>query len=117
MDAQGYLQSSLYNGKKYTSINVPGALMTGAHSINTAGEIVFTWTGPHKIMHGALKTGKSYFVFDYPNGSNTGAEGINDSGLIVGHYTPAGKTLPNPTRARSRNSESLITQVCNSRQR
>lgn len=57
---------------------------------------MYSWDDVYGNEHGALKEGNSYFIFDYPNGSNTGSEGINDSNLLVGHYTPAGKTVPQP---------------------
>ena len=88
------MQSSLYNGKKYTSINVPGAAVNQAQGINTAGDIVYFVSDPYGVGHAALKSGKNYYVFDYPKGSNTAAGGINDSNLMVGSYNPAGKTVP-----------------------
>ena len=96
VDAKGYVQSSLYNGKKFTLINVPGIAQTYAQAINTAGDIVFFVLDPYGVEHAALKKGKDYFIFDDPKGFNTGAAGINDSDLIVGFYTPSGQSVPQP---------------------
>jgi hypothetical protein len=93
-DSAGYFQASLYNGKKYTTINVPGAAVNQVQGINTAGDIVYFISDPYGVGHGAVKMGNDYYIFDYPKGSNTGAGGINDSKLIVGSYIPTGKTAP-----------------------
>jgi hypothetical protein len=94
VDFAGYVQSSLYNGTNYTTIDVPGAASTYAQGINTAGDIVFFWFDPYGVAHSALKKGNAYYVFDFPNGSGTIARGINDSNLLVGSYDPAGQSVP-----------------------
>ena len=93
-DAAGYTESWLYDGTKYSAINVPGVAVIKAAGINTAGDIVYIVADPYGVTHGALKSGKNYYIFDYPKGSNTAAAGINDSNLMVGSYNPAGKTVP-----------------------
>ena len=94
-DSNSYLQSSLYKGKKYTTINVPGASVTGAfHQHGGRHRLLLgrpLWSRPRRT-----EDWEHYYIFDYPKGSNTGAGGINDSNLIVGSYTPAGKTTPQP---------------------
>jgi hypothetical protein len=60
-----------YKGEVYTQYDVDlGVVSTSIFEVNSTGII--------------------------PTAPNTGTEGINDSSLLVGHYTPAGKTLPQP---------------------
>jgi len=92
LDAQGFTESSLYNGTTYTSINMPGAVSTDAHSINTNGDIVFTWIDSAAADHGGLLSGGVYYLLDVPGGSGTRADGINDSGIIVGRNLQPGST-------------------------
>jgi probable HAF family extracellular repeat protein len=69
----------------FTTIDVPGAVVTNVLGINTAGDVVGTYTtssnGPG---HGFLYSGGNFTLFDYPGASSTLAFGINDSGLISG---------------------------------
>jgi hypothetical protein len=70
---------------------VPGAALSLAWAINTAGDITYRIFDTNLGGHAALKKGNDYYVFDFPGGINSGALGLNDSGEIVGFYSPAGK--------------------------
>jgi len=70
----------------FTTIDVPGAGVTGVYGINSAGDMVGYYgansNAPH--THGfMLKDGK-FTQVDYPHAYATVAYGINDAGLIVG---------------------------------
>jgi hypothetical protein len=107
----------MYNGKKYSTIDVPGALTTGVHSINAAGEIVFSWEDPSGNSHGALKKGNVYFVYDSPRAQTRGRRVSTTATCWSDTTHPPAKPCPSPTGERSSNSESLVTQVCNLRER
>lgn len=69
----------------FTSIDVPGAVVTNVLGINTAGDVVGTYiTSTNGPGHGFLYSGGNFTLFDYPGASSTLAFGINDSGLISG---------------------------------
>jgi len=74
----------------FTTIDVPGAVYTGASAINKAGEIVGSYgQNPSVDAHGFLYSNGVFTYFDYPDGLDwTIPLGINDSGLIVGHADP-----------------------------
>jgi|ERR1700677_1285616 probable HAF family extracellular repeat protein len=97
-DPAGNVESSLYNSKtkKYIGlINVPGAVNTYAHAVDSAGDVVYTWqasaTGPY---HGELCTNcahksRQYYEFNDSKGNQTLGEGINDHELVCGDYETA----------------------------
>jgi hypothetical protein len=70
----------------FTTIDVPGAKITVADGINTAGDVVGYYgqssTGP---VHGFLLRAGEFAFFDYPGADSTLATAINDSGLIAGY--------------------------------
>jgi probable HAF family extracellular repeat protein len=70
----------------FTTIDVPGAGVTGVYGINSAGEMVgfYGKTGSPPYRGFLLSSGKFKHI-DYPSAYSTTANGINDSGLIVGY--------------------------------
>jgi uncharacterized membrane protein len=70
----------------FTTVDFPGAGVTGVTGINTAGDMVGYYgvndNEPHK--HGFLLRNGTFTSIDYPGAYATFAYGINDSGLIVG---------------------------------
>jgi hypothetical protein len=92
LDANSLTESSLYNGTTYTTIDVPGAFTTSAHSINKSGNVVFGWYDLYTVEHAALLSGGSYYIFDDAAGSQARADGINDTNLIVGRMLQPGST-------------------------
>jgi uncharacterized membrane protein len=69
----------------YTTIDVPGAVVTGVEGINTNGDMVGYYAqGLTGSASGFLYSGGNFTLFDYPGGDSTFAREINDSGSIVG---------------------------------
>jgi probable HAF family extracellular repeat protein len=69
----------------YTTIDFPGAATTSVYGINSAGDIVGSYSPVlGSANHGFLLSGGQFTSFDYPGAVSTGASGINDTGLIVG---------------------------------
>ncbi len=69
----------------FTTIDVPGAVVTNVLGINTAGDVVGNYeTSTNGPSHGFLYSAGNFSLFDYPGASSTLAFGINDSGLISG---------------------------------
>jgi len=90
-DYDAYLTKN--EGKTFTKIDVPGATQSVAHTINDAGDIVYTIFDSSGNRHGVLYYNKTYTQFDATNGTNsTRADGLNNKLLIVGRY---GSTGPN----------------------
>ncbi len=71
----------------YTTIDFPGATVSGAAGINNPGQIVGGYTLADGTRHGFLYSGGIFSTIDDPL-ATTGSEalGINDSGEIVGAY-------------------------------
>jgi probable HAF family extracellular repeat protein len=76
----------------FTTIDVPGAVLTNAQGINHQGDIVGAYTDAAGQQHGFLRSGGQYRTIDYPNGHAVVARGINDAGDIVGSYQRPGET-------------------------
>ncbi len=75
---------------KYTTIDVPGAVLTEAFGINNGGQIVGAFYGHDFVTHGFLLSDGVFTQIDFPAATATYATGINDSGQIVGFYTVMG---------------------------
>ena len=73
----------------FTTIDVPGASITGLSGINTAGQAVgFFFDGK---LHGFLRdTNGNFTTIDVPGALSTIANGINDAGQIVGGFGTEG---------------------------
>jgi uncharacterized membrane protein len=85
-DSGGNFESSLYDGKTYKTINVPGALSSFAWGINNAGDVVY-WFVDSTGYHGALRLGSKYYSLNDPKGvAETYGYGLNDHRQIVGSY-------------------------------
>jgi probable HAF family extracellular repeat protein len=76
----------------FTTVDVPGAVLTNAQGINLQGDIVGTYNDASGQQHGFLRSGGQYRAIDFPNARATFARGINDSGDIVGTYQRQGET-------------------------
>jgi hypothetical protein len=69
----------------FTTIDVPGAVITNILGINTSGEMVGNYSAVSSSpSHGFLYSGGAFTFFDYPEADSTIPHGINDSGLISG---------------------------------
>jgi hypothetical protein len=75
----------------YTTLDVPGAILTVAIAINDAGQIVGRYTvggGDHGFL---LDVDGSYTTLDVPGVTGTQAWGINDNGQVVGQAAADGR--------------------------
>lgn len=78
---------ALAQSRTYTSIDFPGAIETGAASINNLGQIVGGYVLPDGSRHAFLYSGGTFTTIDDPNDpTSSEALGINNSGQIVGAY-------------------------------
>jgi hypothetical protein len=74
------------NGKTYKTINVPGAVVSFASDLDSAGDVVYEWVDSSHAAHGALLQAGKYYKFNYPKAVFTYGGGINDKSTIVGWY-------------------------------
>ncbi|MGA8491748.1 MAG: hypothetical protein WB711_15080, partial [Terriglobales bacterium] len=84
--SSGAYQSSLYNGKTYKTINVPGESSSIATDINTAGDVTYQVIDSGNNDHGALLHLGKYYKLNYPKSAFTFAGAVNDKSTIVGGY-------------------------------
>jgi probable HAF family extracellular repeat protein len=80
----------------FTTIDVPGAVLTNAQGVNAQGDVVGTYTDAAGQQHGFLRSGGQYRTIDFPNARLTFARGINDAGDIVGSYVRQVETTTVP---------------------
>jgi uncharacterized membrane protein len=72
----------------YTTIDVPGAVLTAAEAISDAGELVGFFVDADDAAHGFLVSKKGVLTqVDVPGATLTEIFGINAQGKIVGVYT------------------------------
>ena len=94
IDSNGNYEAATYNSatQEYSApINVPGAAQTYVHSINNAGDIVFSCYDASGNSYGALFTGGEFYTLLDPHGPDyTRPDGINDSLDIVGRWLKPG---------------------------
>src|SRR5437762_520959 len=76
----------------FTTIDVPGAVLTNAQGINLQGDIVGVFTDAAGQQHGYLRSGGQFRTIDVPGARATLSRGINDSGDLVGSYQRQGET-------------------------
>ena len=74
----------------FTTIDVPGATITGAQGISPRGQIVGQYQEASGVNHGYLLSDGSFTTIDPPGPTNTAAQGINAKGQIVGFYAASG---------------------------
>ena len=86
IDANGHSEASLYNGSKFTTLTIPGALHNFAHTINKSGNIIMGWYDFYGNEHGAFLKNGTYYIFDDPNGTSVRGDGLNDGNLMVGRF-------------------------------
>jgi len=89
VDAAGSAHGFLLVGKKYTTLNVPGASGTAAHGINKSGKIVVTWEDSNNNVESALYDGKTYKTIDVPLAVDSYPGGINAAGDVCYGWTDA----------------------------
>ncbi len=86
LDSSFSSESSLYNGKKYTKINIPGETDSYVSAISNLGDIVYSWESA-ETYGGALRHAGRVYKFHVPKGDRTFGYGINDHNVIVGAFT------------------------------
>jgi probable HAF family extracellular repeat protein len=79
----------LLDDGKFTTIDYPGATVTGFFGINERGDLIGGCTCIDGMGHGLLYTDGQFTIISYPNASHTRPRGINDRGQIVGFYQMA----------------------------
>ena len=88
LNAFDAVESSLYNGKTYKTIDVPGASNTYAEGLDNAGDVSYQWFDTDLHPHAALLHAGKYYKFDHPKSMGTYGMGMNDLNVVVGFYTP-----------------------------
>ena len=74
----------------YTTLDVPGALLTVAEGINDPGQIGGLYVDADGNQHGFVLSNGVYTTIDVPGSVLTGVFSINAQGQIVGSYDDAG---------------------------
>jgi probable HAF family extracellular repeat protein len=77
------------DGVTFTTINVPGATITGVDDINDGGQIVGGIVDATGSTHGFLTDGTTFTLIDAPGAIATSVSGINDRGQIIGVFLDA----------------------------
>jgi probable HAF family extracellular repeat protein len=97
VEFHGFVRSP---GGEITTVDVPGAAMTGASGINNHGAVVGTYVDAAGRSHGFLLEGGAVTPIDPPKagdldlaGAQVQAKDINDRGQIVGFYQDAQGTF------------------------
>ena len=75
----------LYNGKTYTTLDVPGASGTYAYGISGTN-IVGYYEDSSNSMHGFLYNGKTYTTLDVPGADQSAAFGISGRNIVGEYY-------------------------------
>jgi hypothetical protein len=93
LDSEFEAESSVYDGKKFVSINVPGAESSSASAINNNNDVILAWEDENDGYHGALLHKGKFYNFDDPKGDRTWGYGLNDHRVIAGSFRPTGKQV------------------------
>lgn len=75
----------------YTTIDVPGAVLTVAQGINARGDIVGFYNDAARRRHGFLLRDGEFTTIDYPGAAGTDVRGIGPAGDVVGGYWMPGE--------------------------
>jgi len=87
VDADGVPHGFLYANGEFTSIDVPGALMTlGARAINAQGDIFGSFHDRHDVQHVYVLSNGRFTKIAHPGAIATAAGGINNAGDITGQW-------------------------------
>jgi uncharacterized membrane protein len=78
--------------KVFTTVDYPGASITGFFGINERGDAVGGCTCVDGKGHGLLFSRGVFTFINYPGAAHTRPRAINDRGQIVGFYDAAGAT-------------------------
>jgi uncharacterized membrane protein len=87
VDADGNPHGLLYENGKFTSIDVPGSLMTlGARAINARGDIFGSYHDRRDVQHVFVLSDGRFTRISHPGSIATNAGGINNAGDITGQW-------------------------------
>jgi hypothetical protein len=70
----------------FVSIEVPGAIFTGARAITVDGRIAGYFVDTNGRLHGFLRIGESFTTLDAPGARGTIVAGMNTVGDLVGQF-------------------------------
>jgi len=78
-DSNSHTHGFLLQGKKYTTLDVPGAVATYAYGINNQGNIALTWVDSSNADHGSFYnyTAKTYTTINVPGAGPLGSEALH----------------------------------------
>ncbi len=84
-DSNGLARPFLLKGKKYKTLNIPGARFGFATGINNAGWIVLWWSDANGHVEGSLTKnyGKTYKTINVPGATDSYPGGVNSAGDII----------------------------------
>jgi uncharacterized membrane protein len=82
LDSSRVAHGFLLKHKTYTTLDVPGAVMTFATGINNKGYIVLAWAGS-KGFESSVYNGKTYRTIDVPGAAGSIAGAINTAGDVA----------------------------------
>ena len=94
-DTAGNWHTAVLSGSKWTVIDVPGAVGTGATNPNSQGQVALSYYGSDGVFHLAIwQRGHYTYIADpCPGYVFEGADGINDLGQVTSSvYDPATQT-------------------------
>jgi probable HAF family extracellular repeat protein len=89
INADGDQHSFLLQNSSFSTIDVPGAILTVARAINDEGDIAgfyFDIQGPH----GFVFSNGSFRTIDFPGEPRNSLSGINSAGSVVGGFAGFG---------------------------
>lgn len=87
VDADGVPHGFLYENGEFTSIDVPGALMTlGARAINARGDIFGSFHDRNDVQRVYVLSNGRFDRIAHPDAIATAAGGINNAGDITGQW-------------------------------
>ena len=78
----------MLTGKKYKTINVPGATNSYALDLDNEGDVTYEWQDSAGLIHAALLHSGKYYKYSYPKAYETYGGGLNDKSMIAGGYIP-----------------------------
>jgi len=80
---------TLDSGASFTIFDVPGATLTLAAGVNSAGVISGEWSDSVPKQHAFIFSGGVFTSIDFPLATSTNVIGINDSNEVAGFYGDA----------------------------
>ena len=81
--SSGIIHGYLWNGKKYLTLDVPGASQTFAADINSHGQIVLDWVDSSGNNEGALYHRMKYTTLDVPGAVQSIPNDLDNAGDVV----------------------------------